>query len=170
MPICQYKLFTMKWNTEKQHIPFFTTVQAEGTWIVWEKGRDRQRFKFTCSFIGRVIWLWWISIIQWHCNTEVADALLSVNWGKSPTCKSASSCSFIFWATTHQIRGTYCFFSFLLHHKHVMCLPGQSCPVLSSHSRLLESCLNKVTFIHEWVSMATRPQDYLSHSPPWCDG
>lgn len=61
-------------------------------------------------------------------------------------------------------------FSFLLHHQHVTCLPGQSYPVLSSLSLLLESCLNKVTFIHEWVSMATRPQDYLSHSPPWCDG
>lgn len=69
-------------------------------------------------------------------------------------------------------QNTESFFSstFLLHHPHVTCLPGHSCPVLSSLCLLLESCLNKVTFIHEWVSMTTRPQDFLSRRPPWCDG
>lgn len=38
-------------------------------------------------------------------------------------------------------------------------------PVLSSQSLLLESCLSKVTFIHEWVSMTTWPRDDLSRSP-----
>lgn len=87
---------------------------------------------------------------------------------ESPTHNlSASSCLHHFWAPKHRV-----FFSstFLLHHPHVTCLPGHSCPVLSSLCLLLESCLNKVTFIHEWVSMTTRPQDFLSRRPPWCDG
>lgn len=94
----------------------------------------------------------------------------TVVWGKPHTQPLSFFLSASFLGT--KTPSLFFFFSstFLLHHPHVTCLPGHSCPVLSSLCLLLESCLNKVTFIHEWVSMTTRPQDFLSRRPSWCDG
>lgn len=124
-----------------------------------------------CFLIGMMS-CWFINLqstqFDYIVLQELNNASLAVGWGMSHTYKLSALSQFCGHQNTKKARPFV--FSLLLHHQHVTCLPGQSYPVLSSLSLLLESCLNKVTFIHEWVSMATRPQDYLSHSPPWCDG